>query len=128
MQQASIAIEAEMAGGRFPFRDEYEDIHMNVEVRLARADRRRVPAGCTPPARATTRWRPISGSGCATPPTAAEAGAEGAAAGPAGQGRGRTRTSLMPGFTHLQPAQPVTFGHHLMAYVEMFGRDASRFR
>jgi argininosuccinate lyase len=33
----------------------------------------------------------------------------------------------MPGFTHLQSAQPVTFGHHLMAYVEMFGRDASRF-
>src|SRR5471030_2401569 len=33
----------------------------------------------------------------------------------------------MPGFTHLQPAQPVTFGHHLMAYVEMFGRDHSRF-
>src|SRR6201996_9316956 len=35
--------------------------------------------------------------------------------------------TLMPGFTHLQPAQPVTFGHHLMAYVEMFGRDAARF-
>ena len=35
---------------------------------------------------------------------------------------------LMPGFTHLQSAQPVTFGHHLMAYVEMFGRDAGRFR
>ena len=34
---------------------------------------------------------------------------------------------LMPGFTHLQSAQPVTFGHHLMAYVEMFGRDADRF-
>jgi argininosuccinate lyase len=33
----------------------------------------------------------------------------------------------MPGFTHLQPAQPVTFGHHLMAYVEMLGRDAGRF-
>jgi argininosuccinate lyase len=33
----------------------------------------------------------------------------------------------MPGFTHLQPAQPVTFGHHLMAYLEMFGRDAGRF-
>jgi argininosuccinate lyase len=33
----------------------------------------------------------------------------------------------MPGFTHLQPAQPVTFGHHMMAYVEMFGRDAGRF-
>jgi argininosuccinate lyase len=35
--------------------------------------------------------------------------------------------SVMPGFTHLQAAQPVTFGHHLMAYVEMLGRDRSRF-
>jgi argininosuccinate lyase len=36
--------------------------------------------------------------------------------------------SVMPGFTHLQPAQPVTLGHHLMAYVEMFARDRSRLR
>ncbi len=35
--------------------------------------------------------------------------------------------TVMPGFTHLQPAQPVTFGHHLLAYVEMFGRDRGRF-
>ncbi|MER2519584.1 MAG: argininosuccinate lyase [Bdellovibrionales bacterium] len=35
--------------------------------------------------------------------------------------------TLMPGFTHLQPAQPITFGHHLMAYVEMAGRDRARF-
>jgi argininosuccinate lyase len=35
--------------------------------------------------------------------------------------------SVMPGFTHLQAAQPVTFGHHLLAYVEMFGRDRGRF-
>lgn len=34
--------------------------------------------------------------------------------------------TLMPGFTHLQPAQPTTFGHHLLAYVEMLGRDVSR--
>jgi argininosuccinate lyase len=34
--------------------------------------------------------------------------------------------TLMPGFTHLQVAQPVTFGHHLMAYFEMFSRDAER--
>jgi argininosuccinate lyase len=33
--------------------------------------------------------------------------------------------AVMPGFTHLQSAQPVTFGHHLMAYVEMLGRDAA---
>jgi len=35
---------------------------------------------------------------------------------------------VMPGFTHLQTAQPVTWGHHMMAYVEMCGRDLSRFR
>jgi argininosuccinate lyase len=35
--------------------------------------------------------------------------------------------TVMPGFTHLQSAQPVTFGHHLMAYVEMLGRDSGRF-
>ena len=35
--------------------------------------------------------------------------------------------AVMPGFTHLQTAQPVTFGHHLMAYYEMFERDKTRF-
>lgn len=35
--------------------------------------------------------------------------------------------AVMPGFTHMQSAQPVTFGHHLLAYVEMFGRDRGRF-
>src|SRR5947208_11437926 len=34
--------------------------------------------------------------------------------------------TIMPGFTHLQTAQPITFGHHLLAYVEMFGRDRTR--
>ncbi len=34
--------------------------------------------------------------------------------------------TIMPGFTHMQVAQPVTFGHHILAYVEMFGRDAER--
>src|SRR5690606_16245394 len=33
---------------------------------------------------------------------------------------------IMPGFTHLQPAQPVTFGHHMLAYVEMLSRDRGR--
>ena len=36
--------------------------------------------------------------------------------------------TIMPGFTHLQPAQPVTFGHHLLAYVEMLARDRGRFQ
>ena len=36
--------------------------------------------------------------------------------------------TIMPGYTHLQKAQPVTFAHHLMAYFEMFKRDLSRLR
>lgn len=39
----------------------------------------------------------------------------------------REAATIMPGFTHLQVAQPVTFGHHLMAWYEMLKRDASRF-
>ncbi|MRV74619.1 argininosuccinate lyase [Duganella sp. FT92W] len=35
--------------------------------------------------------------------------------------------TILPGFTHMQVAQPITFGHHMLAYVEMFGRDAERF-
>jgi argininosuccinate lyase len=40
----------------------------------------------------------------------------------------RNAATVMPGFTHLQAAQPVTFGHHMMAYVEMLGRDRARFQ
>jgi argininosuccinate lyase len=118
-------IEAEMAAGTFPFRDEYEDIHMNIEARLreligpaagrlhtarSRNDqvaldfRMWVRAACD---RSVGQLRALQRALL----TKAEAHAD----------------TLMPGFTHLQPAQPVTFGHHLMAYVEMFGRDASRF-
>jgi argininosuccinate lyase len=38
----------------------------------------------------------------------------------------RHHDTILPGFTHLQVAQPITFGHHMLAYVEMFGRDAER--
>ena len=40
----------------------------------------------------------------------------------------RHAATIMPGFTHLQAAQPVTLGHHLLAYVEMLGRDRGRLR
>jgi len=119
------AIEGEMAAGAFPFRDEYEDIHMNVEARLAEL------IGPTSGRLHTARsrndqvaldfrlWVREACDGAVAQLVAlqkallakAEAHAD----------------TLMPGFTHLQPAQPVTFGHHLMAYVEMFGRDAARF-
>ena len=120
------AIEAEIEAGAFPFRDEYEDIHMNVEARLreligpaagrlhtarSRNDqvaldfRLWVRAGCD---RTVGQVEALQRALL----DQAEAHAE----------------ALMPGFTHLQPAQPVTLGHHLMAYVEMLGRDAGRFR
>ena len=38
----------------------------------------------------------------------------------------RHADTILPGFTHMQVAQPITFGHHMLAYVEMFGRDAER--
>ena len=119
------AIEAEMAAGTFPYRDEFEDIHMNVEARLreligpvagrlhtARSRNDQVAVdfrlwvrdACD---RTIAQLRALQNALILK----AEAHAE----------------TLMPGFTHLQPAQPVTFGHHLMAYVEMFGRDAGRF-
>lgn len=125
IQQGLSQIEAEIANGTFPFRDEYEDIHMNVEARLreligaasgrlhtarSRNDqvaldfRLWVREACD---RSTAQIRALQGALLAK----AEAHAD----------------AVMPGFTHLQPAQPVTFGHHLMAYIEMFGRDASRF-
>ena len=125
IQGGLATIEAEIAAGTFPFRDEYEDIHMNVEARLreligpaagrlhtarSRNDqvaldfRLWVRDACD---RTLEQIRSLQRAliAKAEPHTA----------------------TLMPGFTHLQPAQPVTFGHHLMAYVEMFGRDASRF-
>ncbi|WP_395827599.1 lyase family protein, partial [Collimonas sp.] len=39
---------------------------------------------------------------------------------------GQHADTILPGFTHMQVAQPITFGHHMLAYVEMFGRDAER--
>ena len=39
----------------------------------------------------------------------------------------KNQETIMPGFTHLQSAQPITFGHHMLAYVEMLSRDKERF-
>ena len=124
--QAGLAdIGREMEAGTFPFRDEFEDIHMNVEARLAEI------AGSVAGRLHTARsrndqvaldFRMWVREACDR--TAAQIKALQKALLAKAEPHAAT---LMPGFTHLQPAQPVTFGHHLMAYVEMFGRDASRF-
>ena len=91
------------------------------------ADRRTPPGGCTRPARATTRWRPISASMCATPSIRCWPRSRRCSSALVKRAEEEADT-IMPGFTHLQSAQPVTFGHHLLAYVEMLGRDCGRLR
>ena len=119
------AIETEIRDGTFPFRDQFEDIHMNVEARLAELIGE--PSGRLHTARSrndqvATDFRLWVRGACDAAVEQLK-GLQSALLVRAEQHAG----DLMPGFTHLQPAQPVTFGHHLMAYVEMFGRDAARF-
>jgi argininosuccinate lyase len=115
----------EIAEGSFPFREEFEDIHMNVEARLRELIG--PAAGRLHTARSRNDqvaldFRLWVREACDRTASQIQALQRALLA------KAEAHTdALMPGFTHLQPAQPVTFGHHLMAYVEMFGRDASRF-
>lgn len=119
------AIENEITGGTFPFRDQFEDIHMNVEARLSELIGE--PSGRLHTARSrndqvAVDFRLWVREACDRTVEQLKT-LQGALLDRAEQHAG----DLMPGFTHLQTAQPVTLGHHLMAYVEMFGRDAGRF-
>jgi len=121
-----LTVLSEIEAGKFEFSTALEDIHMNVESRLK--DLIGEPAGRLHTARSRNdqvaldfrMWvrgqadAAIEGIGALMGAllVQAEAGAD----------------WVMPGFTHLQVAQPVTWGHHMMAYVEMFGRDMSRFQ
>ena len=125
IQQGLDRIAAEIEAGEFPFREEFEDIHLNVEARLTELIG--PAAGRLHTARSRNDqvaldFRLWVRDACDR--TAAQLKALQIAL--LAQAEAHA-DALMPGFTHLQPAQPVTFGHHMMAYVEMFGRDASRF-
>ena len=120
-----LTVLSEIEAGDFPFSTALEDIHMNVEARLKEIIGE--PAGRLHTARSrndqvATDFRLWVRDQCDAAIEAltalmkaliaqAEAGAD----------------WVMPGFTHLQTAQPVTWGHHMMAYVEMMARDRSRF-
>ncbi len=126
LREALLTVLSEIEGGRFEFSTALEDIHMNVEARLKELVGE--PAGRLHTARSrndqvATDFRlwvrariDEALDGVAALQRAllaqAEAGAD----------------WVMPGFTHLQTAQPVTWGHHMLAYVEMFARDAGRLR
>ena len=110
-----------------PSRTALEDIHMNVESRLREIVGE--PAGA--PAHRPQPQRPgrhsTSASGCATRIDRTDEQLTACMRRSSTKAEAHAAT-VMPGFTHLQSAQPVTFGHHLLAYVEMFGRDRGRFR
>src|ERR1700731_1926239 len=116
---------SEIRASKFAFKSALEDIHMNIESRLAELIG--PAAGGLHTARSrndqvATDFRLwvrdyIDGF------DAALAGYQRALAEKALE----HAATVMPGFTHLQPAQPVTFGHHLLAYVEMAARDRGRF-
>ena len=121
-----LTVLSEIEGGNFAFSTALEDIHMNVESRLKEIIGE--PAGRLHTARSRNDqvavdfrlWvraqcdAAIDGLSALMQAflAQAEAGAD----------------WVMPGFTHLQTAQPVTWGHHMLAYVEMLGRDRSRFQ
>ena len=114
----------ELRNGSFPFRRELEDIHMNVEARLKELIGE--PAGRLHTARSrndqvVTDFR-LWTRGALDEAMQLVAGLQSALVSRAGE---HTET-VMPGFTHLQTAQPVTLGHHLLAYAEMLERDRSR--
>ncbi len=118
------AIETEIAAGRFRFDEALEDIHMNIEARLAERigePGRRLHTARSRNDQVATDFRlwvrdAIDGIDAQLRDVMA------ALAGRAVQ----HAADPMPGFTHLQTAQPVTFGHHLLAYVEMLSRDRGR--
>jgi len=117
-------VKAEIESGRFKFSTKLEDIHLNVESRLteiigpaggrlhtARSRNDQVALDVRLWVRDTIdRVEPMLADLQAALIDRAQEHA----------------ATIMPGFTHLQTAQPITFGHHLLAYVEMFGRDRGR--
>ncbi|ESQ77170.1 argininosuccinate lyase [Asticcacaulis sp. AC402] len=118
-------IKDEIHAGVFPFRHEFEDIHMNIEARLREligpvAGRLHTARSRNDQVATDFRLWVRDQIDVTLDQLLALQGA-------LLQRAEQYADALMPGFTHLQPAQPVTFGHHLMAYVEMFSRDHSRF-
>ena len=116
-------IAAQITAGRFSWKPELEDVHMNIEAELTR----RAPAGAKlhtgrsrndQVALDMRMWLreeilDLGGELCALGKSLVDF-AE------------RNLEVIIPGYTHLQRAQPVFLAHHLLAYVEMFGRDYSR--
>ncbi len=126
MREGLLTVLSEIEGGTFEFSTALEDIHMNVEARLKEIvgpAAGRLHTGRSRNDQVATDFRLWVRDQL----DAAEKGLEALMKALLGQAEAGADW-VMPGFTHLQTAQPVTWGHHMMAYVEMFGRDLSRVR
>ena len=124
IERGMNGIEAEIRAGSFEWRIELEDVHMNIESRLIAAigdAGKRLHTGRSRNDQIATDirlWLRGEVDGLIGLLRAMQLALVGLAEKHAG--------TIMPGFTHLQVAQPVTFGHHVMAYVEMLARDEAR--
>ena len=120
------AIEAEIEAGRFEFREDREDIHLNIEAALAERigePARRLHTARSRNDQVATDLRMFVRAACD------EAAARlRALRGALIDLAEREAETVIPGYTHLQRAQPVLLAHHLLAYEEMFARDAERLR
>ena len=124
IKEGLLTVLSEIEGGTFAFSTALEDIHMNVEARLKEVigdPAGRLHTGRSRNDQVATDFRlwvrdqtDAAIEGLSALMRALVAQAEAGA------------TWVMPGFTHLQTAQPVTWGHHMLAYVEMFARDRAR--
>ena len=120
------AIEAEIEAGRFEFREDREDIHLNIEAALAERigePARRLHTARSRNDQVATDLRMFVRAACDEAAARLRA-LRGALIGLAE----REAETVIPGYTHLQRAQPVLLAHHLLAYEEMFARDAERLR
>ena len=125
IREGLLTVLSEIESGKFTFRTDLEDIHLNIESRLTEIvgdAGKRVHTARSRNDQVAVDFRLWVRDQCDAATSGltalmqaflaqAEAGAD----------------WVMPGFTHLQVAQPVTWGHHMLAYVEMLGRDRSRF-
>ncbi|MGJ8594268.1 argininosuccinate lyase [Sulfitobacter sp.] len=126
IREGLLTVLSEIEGGTFEYSTALEDIHMNVEARLKEVIGE--PAGRLHTGRSRNDQVATDFKLWVRDQFDAAEGALIALIGALLAQAEAGADWVMPGFTHLQTAQPVTWGHHMMAYVEMFGRDLSRMR
>ena len=124
IQRGMAQIGSEIAAGQFEWLLDLEDVHLNIEKRLTELvgdAGKRLHTGRSRNDQVATDIR-LYLRGAIDDITVLLRELRLALTDLAEQHAG----TILPGFTHMQVAQPVTFGHHMLAYVEMFGRDAER--